>query len=49
MCSKMEDEFVKVAQIVGSKIIGEIKNFFEYFAKFNKETIANFASEKFTF
>lgn len=40
---------MKVAQIIGSKIIGEIKNFFGYFAKFNKETIACFAMEKFTF
>lgn len=49
MCNRMEDEFIKVAQIIGSKIIGEAKNFFEYFSRYNKENIATFATEKFAF
>lgn len=45
----MEGEFIRVAQIIGSKIIGEAKNFFEYYCKYQKKIIAQYGTDKYIF
>ena len=47
--SQLPDEFIKVTKVIGSKIIGETKNFVGYFCNSYRIMITSMADEKFAF